>query len=88
LDDNDVLFTAEEAATYLAVSRRSLDRLGLERIVYTPKLIRYAKSTLDAYRAQCTMGRKPTMRIKSRVVKPKGDAEFERWLKDAKGKGA
>jgi hypothetical protein len=51
IDDNDV-FTAQQAATYLGISRRSLDHLALERLVYTPRLLRYARQTLDAFKAR------------------------------------
>jgi hypothetical protein len=86
----DDLLTAAQAATYLAVSRRTLDRLGLPRIIFSPRLVRYERSALDAYRARCSTGgsKEPTTPIKSRIVKPKADAEFEKWLAGAKGKGA
>ena len=50
----DGLLTATEAAHYLKISRRTFDRLGLERH-YVGRLPRYRMATIEAYLAQHTV---------------------------------
>jgi hypothetical protein len=91
--NDGALLTAEEAAAYLGISRRSFDRLGLDRIEYTARLIRYERSTLNAYKARQRVRRtrqQPVARPPSKPPPKKRGAslmdDLKRWTDEKFGK--
>lgn len=47
------LLTARAAASYLGVSVRSIYEISIPRFILGPRLTRWARADLDAYKASC-----------------------------------